>query len=412
MTQPPDAADLWTLVREQQERIVALETQLAAQPSPEAAPGQPTKIGRRAAFGLAGAGLATAAVAVTPNAAAAGSGDPMFVGVANSETTTTTITNSATSSSTGLHVANTDAANAFPAIFALATGGSGVQGSSATGLGVEGVGDTGVRGDGTTFGVVGVGNTNIGVYGTGDLYGVEGLGGTGVVALGDDFGVDAVANGDGGVGLRAEGPTGIVAGVNGIFNGHGGVFSGEGIGQIRLVPSSILSGPSSVPNLAGSILVDVNGDIYFCTEDGNPGTWTQLNDQTSGLKTGPTFLPTSQRAFDSRAGRAGDGGTKGTFAGGENRVIDLTVDTDLPTGATAAIVNVTAVLAGTASGFLSIYSGGVADLQPPKFSSVNWSTLGAVIANTTSTAVSSSGNVKVYASSATDVIVDVIGYYA
>lgn len=218
--------------------------------------------------------------------------------------------------------------------------------------------------------------------------------------------------------------------------------------QLFMNPTGVVPTSDSISHRAGEIVVSGDGRLWFCTTTGTPGTWQEVTGdralitaaqamadaaaddvatmqsqlatvesdvaelQSQPSASGPTFLPTSQRAFDSRPGQLGNGGTKGLLGAGENRVVDLTVDTDLPAGARGAIIHLT--LAGSASsgGFLSVYSAAVADLTPPEFSSLNWSGTGQFDANTTVTAVSPGGSIKIFALNPAHVAIDVIAYYA
>ena len=100
------------------------------------------------------------------------------------------------------------------------------------------------------------------------------------------------------------------------------------------------------------------------------------------------------------------------MAAGESRLIDLTVDTDVPAGATAAIIHLTLAGSLSGAGFLSVYSGAVADLKPPGFSSLNWATNGQFDVNTPVTKLSPTGTIEVFALNPAHVAVDVIGFYA
>ena len=126
---------------------------------------------------------------------------------------------------------------------------------------------------------------------------------------------------------------------------------------------------------------------------------------------GAAFLPTAERAFDSRAGREPlpGGGPKGLFTVDSTRTIDLTTATGLPADARAAIINLT--VTGTVRvGYLSVYPGDAVVPEKPTFSHINWSTSGQTIANTTTVTVTD-GQVRVYAAQPAHVLIDVIGWY-
>jgi hypothetical protein len=135
------------------------------------------------------------------------------------------------------------------------------------------------------------------------------------------------------------------------------------------------------------------------------------------LATGPSpagplhLLPAPLRAYDSRSAPAGK------FAAGQTRTIDLSTGLDsmmalqtaVPPGATAALVNVTVVQT-DAGGFMKIYSASVAE---PSTSSSNFAAVGAAVNSSLQVAVSAASEVKVTSSpsSGFHVIIDVVGYY-
>lgn len=221
--------------------------------------------------------------------------------------------------------------------------------------------------------------------------------------------------------------------------------------QLLLRPSGGAPTFDSIAHQRGEIVVDGSGRLWFCRGSGTPGTWTELSahdgrldghdtrltqaesdiatnttniaTNTTNISTntadiaaitqGPELLAIAQRAFDSRASvTTGNGGTKGTFSGGENRVVDLTVDTDFAAGSSAALVNVTVVSTGSDSGFVSLYSNATGNLTPPKFSHINWFGKNQILANTTLVPVAGNGKIKIYSSGPTEVLVDVLAQYA
>lgn len=199
-------------------------------------------------------------------------------------------------------------------------------------------------------------------------------------------------------------------------NGYGGEFEGS-VAPVRLVPAVepatpppgdlTEAAPTGDAHLAGELYVDSDGNLWFNTADGS--NWTQLNNQPGQL----AFLPTPQRAFDSREEWPVPANTnKGRFAALETREIDLSEFTDIPAGASAAMINVTVDATGPA-GWAFVFSGDVevaAATNIPLASSINWSEPGQIVANTTFTSVSADSKVKVHTSQPTEVVIDVIGY--
>ena len=363
---------LVVLMAAQQRTIEALEARLARLEDERAIASVPREsaadhhpLSRRALFGLAGAGIAGVAVGGAASPAAAADGDPVLLGQTNISTTTTSLTG----------------------------GGSGAT------LAVEGGADAAAL-EVDASGASGVSVTTTSESGHGVIADAQGAQGVGVWGLGPSVGTAGTSAG----GLAISGQT---------SDGAAGWFSADSGTHLVLVRNGDLIGPptTSIPRGSGSpqrpgmISLDSAGDLFLCTEAGDPGTWTRLNHQ------GPTFLPTAQRAFDSRGGRQPipGGGAKGRFTAGSNRIVDLTVATDLPTDARAATVNLTVTNTGGA-GYLSVYPGGANVPTTPAFSHLNWFSSGQTIANTT-VVTPEDGAISIYASAPTDVVVDVIGYH-
>jgi hypothetical protein len=136
------------------------------------------------------------------------------------------------------------------------------------------------------------------------------------------------------------------------------------------------------------------------------------------------LLPTPYRVYDSRTGQAPDGTDPNTGANDSAlaRNITRTVDVSYALGAamnssgvpaTAAAVLLTVTIVGTtgASGYLKVWSDGVAE---PSTSVINWDHAGAIVANTVMTGCDN-GYIKVKCGGAsgasTNFIIDVVSYY-
>lgn len=200
------------------------------------------------------------------------------------------------------------------------------------------------------------------------------------------------------------------AGLSGVSAlGYGGLFQG-GKAQIRLVPpTGQADAPEGDDHLAGELYVDSAGDLWLNKADGS--NWTRISEPKGTI----TFLPAPQRAYDSREEWPQPANTnKGRFAAQETREIDLTEFTDLPAGVSGALINLTVDATGE-PGWAFVFAG---DIQVngtqnlPLASSINWWGPNQIAANTTFTAVSADGKVKVHTSQPTEVIIDVIGYVA
>jgi hypothetical protein len=133
-------------------------------------------------------------------------------------------------------------------------------------------------------------------------------------------------------------------------------------------------------------------------------------------------LATPARLCDTRAGNpslltGGDGQCNGASGAGErlsawgNISVKVATNNAIPAGATAAILNVTAVNPG-ATGYLTVYPQGAAQ---PFTATVNY-TAGQITGNRVivplSTNGATPGDISIFSSSAADLVVDVSGHYS
>lgn len=149
---------------------------------------------------------------------------------------------------------------------------------------------------GATNGNVDTGYIRVGVLGWADTAGVtstDGYGvwgkGTGARAIGvfgesvESAGVLGKSTSNLGVYGFSSSGVGILGysqsqyGVSGSSGmSYGGSFYG-GLAPLRLVPASTPGAPSTGNHLMGELYVDSVGNLYFCTQNGTPGTWAKLN---------------------------------------------------------------------------------------------------------------------------------------
>ncbi len=200
-----------------------------------------------------------------------------------------------------------------------------------------------------------------------------------------------------------------------VTNTHGCAASFNGRVQIYLNPAGLSPRDGRTGTFfAGSIVADVNRDLWFNTGDGSPATWRKV----SGPATAGQFhvLAATNRVYDSRPGNLPNIGSKTKIDGTADRVISTTkgnvggvLTGAVPDGASAALVNLTIVNT-SASGFLGLYKNGI---EWPGNSSINWTAAGTVLANSAIVALDELVQFKVKCSSgsSSDFIVDVIGYY-
>lgn len=415
-----EVARLAALVEALSAKVERLEQSLdqrgsssSASPATTPAAEPARRIDRRGMLRLAGAGAAAAAAgaatAVTLGAAepaAAADFQNLIIGTTgNNCPSATMLYNTSASPLAGTNVltvsdVNDNGSSNPAAIAGYATGkavSNGVYGwTNAGGSGVVGtvVGSVGHGVHGAATG----GGSATGVFGTS-----TGLGnaitayasgaGDGVSATSTD-GVGVVAKSLNDTAISADGARyGIdVAGVHADI-----MFSG--------FHSSPLTNPFQFTR--GAVLMDTAGDLWVCVASGTPGTWRKLG----GLSTSGQFhvLPSTIRVYDSRPGYQPAGGLKAPLANGASRVVDATVGSAVPKGATAALVNLTIV--NTSSiGFLSLFKNGIAW---PGNSSINWFTAGTVLANSAVVALDADATfqARVNVNCSTDLVIDVIGYY-
>jgi hypothetical protein len=65
------------------------------------------------------------------------------------------------------------------------------------------------------------------------------------------------------------------AGVNGFSVGYGGHFSGDRA-PLRLKPAAAPGHPTTGFHQKGEFYVDVKGNLFYCRDDGTPGTWFRV----------------------------------------------------------------------------------------------------------------------------------------
>lgn len=177
----------------------------------------------------------------------------------------------------------------------------------------------------------------------------------------------------------------------------------------QTVPNRVIvpvgyNGQVSVYNFSGTadVVIDVNG-------------W--YGDGTGTSSTGSTFTGiTPTRICDTRADQPGvatnqcnGGGTGLALGSGQTMTIQVaSTGGAVPAGATGVVVNV-AVTGTTAASFLTVWP---SDVTRPTVSDLNWAA-GETVPNLVVVKLSSSGQITVFNNSgSTDVIVDVVGYYA
>lgn len=282
-----------------------------------------------------------------------------------------------------------------------------------------------------------------------DAYGVYGAASFGVVGI-------APASGNGpSQPSRGVWGVGAVAGTHGVVAEFQGPPTGAGA-PLRIVDdASSAVAPTSGPHLAGEIAVR-SGNVWVCVAGGTPGTWVKVvGPATRGsdvrlLDTPPTANGTAPTTGTFAAGEMFEsagrvwlctaGGTPGTWrnlnpapptgnavpivpgrildtrgttplTAGTTRTFDVSTSLDgttlVPANATGIFYNLT-VVDTSGLGYLAIYPAGSAY---PGTSSINWTTTGAVIANSGVTALGPQTSIVLRGGAgAAHAIIDVTGY--
>lgn len=207
------------------------------------------------------------------------------------------------------------------------------------------------------------------------------------------------------------------------FGVFGSSTSGVGVGMYGSRAGATIYSSGNTTQLgakyhtAGDIIGSDDGDLWYCSLSGTPGTLRKLSGRgTAGQL---HLLAAPVRVYDSRTAKGpastGDGPMTAAKATRtvdlRNGYVGLVATAAVPAGATGAMISLT--LTGTAgSGYLALFSNAV---SWPGNSSINWSSSGQSIAVTTTSAIDATARVKVQsgggAGYGSDFIVDVIGYY-
>lgn len=215
---------------------------------------------------------------------------------------------------------------------------------------------------------------------------------------------DSVSNGVYGY-CSADGGYGVVA----LAQGAGkGLYAAGTIANLELGADGAAPAARVEPHVVGDVVFDGGHQLWLCVASGSPGTWRLL--ARAGSVTALTLHDAPKRAYDSRPSDPPLTVAKGKLNAGQSRDVDLKVASGVPAQATAALLNVTCTGTST-GGFLQIYKTGA---PTPASSSINWDHVGTNVANSITVALDSEQRCTVRCggtNAATDVIIDVVGYY-
>ena len=364
--------------------------------------------------GAAAVGATAVAVASSTEQAAATTGNPVLLGVANGATNVSETTRLFSPSASALDdqtflVTNYSLGSIFPPAdhrVAVAGTTSGADSSNGVRTGVYGrtASPAGLGGQGV-FGGAG-GSVDNSLYAPAFQFGVVGTGpenGYGV------FGWCPTGAGSTGVLGRADAGTGVVASsVTGIS-----LFVRDG-GRILQDLRGTTGAPTVGSFSIGEMVRDALGDMYICTVGGSPGTWRKVTAQHpeyANAGGSVNLLAHPIRLIDSRGNGAPitNGNTRFTHLVPLNAQVTGTVADSLsvPAGATGVLGNITATDA-LGSGYALVWPSGI---PAPSTSNINFSTTSGAIANYFISALSTDGKLSVMSAFAsTNLIVDIFGF--
>jgi hypothetical protein len=183
-------------------------------------------------------------------------------------------------------------------------------------------------------------------------------------------------------------------------DGVGGHFQG-GRANVNLPPFGDPPPLRTDAHLEGEFVDDKNGDLWLCVQGGTPGAWRKLAGRATAGQL--HLLASPARVYDSRT-------TDGSLATGAQRTVGLATP-DAPLQPSGGLISLT-ITDTIGSGFLAVFAAGALYLGN---SNVNWYADNQIVAVTTVTAVDAAQRITVLAGgptgSATQFVVDVIGYY-
>lgn len=174
---------------------------------------------------------------------------------------------------------------------------------------------------------------------------------------------------------------------------------GSDVRLLDAAPTADGTAPSAGTFTAGEMF-ESSGRIWLCTAGGTPGTWRNLNPAPPA---GNVVAIVPGRVLDTRSGAP--------LAAGEERTVNVATSLEnvalVPANATGVLYNLT-VTDTAGLGFLAIYPAGA---TYPGTSSINWTTTGAVIANSGVSSLGPSTSVILRGGAGTaHAIIDVTGY--
>jgi hypothetical protein len=195
------------------------------------------------------------------------------------------------------------------------------------------------------------------------------------------------------------------------------LFAVASDGALQLGPQGVVlrvgagEPDAAVAAPVGSLYLRTDGikgaSLYVKESGGDDMGWVPAGATAEGSF---VSLARPTRVYDSRPGYQPTLGDQSVLPADTPRTVDLTANSSgVPPWATSVMVNLVATQTLSGSrGWLAIYANG---LDFPGTSSLNWSAAGVTVATTTVTSTDAEGTCVLFAGSACDVVVDVIGYF-
>lgn len=178
---------------------------------------------------------------------------------------------------------------------------------------------------------------------------------------------------------------------------------------LRLLPATGQVAPrgDTLAHQVGDVVADTSNVLWHCTASGTPGTWRRLSGP--GTAGAFTVLAAPVRIYDSRPGTAPTVGTKAPLEPGASRVLSASANgSGVPAGASAVLLTILVVGAAPGDANLTVWADGVAR---PSANSMVWGGSDGRHSTLALSAVSPARNLRISSSVATDVAVDVVGFY-
>lgn len=156
----------------------------------------------------------------------------------------------------------------------------------------------------------------------------------------------------------------------------------------------------------GEVVFDKFGTLWLCVVGGTPGTWRTMSGNGSAGNFYP--FPSPQRTYDSRPGTTPSQGPKTKLGAGVTRIISLSnvgATSQPPAGVSLSILLVNAA---AGNGNFTVWG---ADLPIPQANTLVWGGSAGRFTTMAFSTLDEAGRINVRASLATDVVIDVVGFY-